>query len=52
MSKKLSTSLIMDFYWPFQKEFGFGNNFVDWIKMLVTVQESCVINGGNGTYFK
>ena len=35
------------------KRFGFGNNFIDWIKILLTNQESCVINGGSTTsYFK
>ena len=35
------------------KKFGFGNNFIDWIKILLTNQESCVINGGSTTsYFK
>ena len=35
------------------KTFGFGNNFIEWIKILLTNQEFCVINGGNTTsYFK
>ena len=35
------------------KKFGFGNSFIDWIKKLLTNQESCVINGGSTTsYFK
>ena len=29
------------------KKFGFGNNFVSWIEILISQQESCVINGGN-----
>ena len=33
-------------------KFGFGNNFIDWIKILLTNQESCVINGSSTTYFK
>ena len=34
------------------KVFGFGANFIDWIEIILTKQESCVINGGNSTgYF-
>ena len=50
--KKLSTSSITNFCWSFYK-FGFGNSFIDWIKILLTNQESCVINDGSATsYFK
>ena len=35
------------------KAFGFGENFINWIKIILTNQESCVMNGGNSTgYFK
>ena len=35
------------------KKYGFGDNFIDWIKILLNNQESCVINGGHSTkYFK
>ena len=35
------------------KKYGFGDNFIDWIKILLSNQESCVINGGHTTkYFK
>ena len=35
------------------KKDGFGNSFIDWIKILLTNQESCVVNGGSTTsYFK
>ena len=35
------------------KKYGFGGNFIDWIKILLNNQESCVINGGHTTkYFK
>ena len=35
------------------KKFRFGNSFIDWIKILLTNQESCVINCGSTTsYFK
>ena len=34
-------------------KFGFGNNYISWIKTLLHNQESCVINAGNTTnYFK
>ena len=33
-------------------KFGFGSNFISWIKLLLNSQQSCVINGGNTTpYF-
>ena len=28
-------------------KFGFGSNFISWIKLLLNSQQSCVINGGN-----
>ena len=35
------------------KRFGFGQNFVSWIEIILKNQESCVINGGTTTkYFK
>ena len=35
------------------KKYGFGDNFIDWIKILLNNQESCVINRGHTTkYFK
>ena len=35
------------------EKFGFGTNFIDWIKIFLNEQESCVINGGVTTqYFK
>ena len=35
------------------KKFDLGNNFNDWIKILLTNQEPCVINSGSTTlYFK
>ena len=35
------------------KVFGFGENFINWIQIILTNQESCVMNGGNSTgYFK
>ena len=33
--------------------YGFGNHFIEWIKILLKNQEYCVINGGHTTkYFK
>ena len=35
------------------KRFGFGQNFVSWIEIILKNQESCVINGGTtAKYFK
>ena len=35
------------------KKYGFGDSLLDWIKILLKNQESCVINGGHTTkYFK
>ena len=35
------------------KKYGFGDNFIDWIKILLNNQESCVTNRGHTTkYFK
>ena len=43
----------MNFCRSFLKKFSFGNSFVDWIKILLTYQGSCIINGGSTTsYFK
>ena len=34
------------------RKFGFGNYFIDWVKVLLNKNESCVINGGTtSTYF-
>ena len=34
------------------KKYGFGEDFIDWIKVLLRNQESCVITGGHtATYF-
>ena len=29
------------------EKFGFGKTFIDWIKIFLDEQESCVINGGD-----
>ena len=33
------------------KKYDFGDNFIDWIKILLNNQESCVINGGHTTKY-
>ena len=33
------------------KNFVFGNNFVSWVETLISIQESCTINGGNTTQY-
>ena len=33
------------------KKFGFGENFIHWIKVLLNKQQSCVINGGFTTRY-
>ena len=30
-------------------KFGFGSNFISWIKLLLNSKQSCVINGDNTT---
>ena len=43
--KKAFDSLDREFLLVILKKFGFGNYFIDWIKILLTYQESCVMNG-------
>ena len=31
------------------KKYGYGNDFIKWVEMLLECQESCIINGGNTT---
>ena len=51
--EKTFYSLDHEFLLVVLKKFGFGNYFIDWIKMLLTNQEFCVINSGSTTsYFK
>ena len=45
-------SLDHDFLVNVLNRFGFGSNFISWIKLLLNSQQSCIINGGNTTpYF-
>ena len=51
--KKTFDSMNHAFFIAALKKYGFGNNFIGWIKVLLKNQESCVINGGHTTkYFK
>ena len=49
--EKAFASLLYTFLISVLKKIGFGNNFVSWIKTLISKQESCVINGGNTTQY-
>ena len=33
------------------KKFGFGDSFINWIKILLNDQQSCIINGGFTTQY-
>ena len=48
--EKAFGSLDHDFLVNILSKFGFGSNFISWIKLLLnSQQQSCVINGGNAT---
>ena len=49
--KKAFDSLDHSFLISVLKQFGFGENFIDWIKILLYKQESCVLNGGFTTKY-
>ena len=51
--EKAFDSLDHDFIIATLKKFGFKSNFINWIKIFLNDQESCVLNGGVTTkYFK
>ena len=51
--KRAFHSLNQKFLIAVLKKYGFGEDFIDWIKILLRDQESCVINGGQTTtYFR
>ena len=51
--EKASDSLVHNFLLTVLEKIGLGNNFISWIKVLLSNQECCVINGGSTTnYFK
>ena len=33
------------------EKYGFGKNFISWVKILLINQESCVLNGGTTTKY-
>ena len=49
--EKALDSLDHDFLLFFLRKFGFGENFIHWIKVLLNKQQSCVINGGFTTQY-
>ena len=49
--EKAFDSLDHDFLLSALKKFGFGENFIHWIKVLLNKQQSCVINGGFTTQY-
>ena len=51
--EKAFDSLEHDFLITVLEKYGFGGEFLNWIKILLNDQQSCVINGGHTTrYFK
>ena len=51
--KKAFDSLNHNFLITALEHYGFGNNFIEWIKILLKNQEFCVINSGHTTkYFR
>ena len=51
--EKAFDSLDHNFLIAVLKKFGFGNNFISWIQLLLNNQQSCVINGGKTSqYFR
>ena len=44
--EKAFDSLNHDFLILTLEKYGFGKNFILWVKILLRYQESCVINGG------
>ena len=49
--EKAFDSLDHGFLISVSKQFVFGENFIDWIKILLYKQESCVLNGGFTTKY-
>ena len=44
-------SLDHNFLFSSLEKYGFGKNFISWVKILLRNQESCVINGGTTTKY-
>ena len=49
--EKAFDSLDHNFLICVSKKYGFGENFIDWIKMLLYKQETCVLNDGFTTKY-
>ena len=49
--EKASDSLDHNFLISTLEKYGFGKNFILWVKILLRDQESCVINGGTTTKY-
>ena len=49
--EKAFDSLDHTFLISVSKKFGFGQNFVSWIKIILKNQESCVTNGRTTTKY-
>ena len=49
--EKAFDSLDYDFLMLTLEIYGFGKNFILWVKILLRDQESCVINGGTTTKY-
>ena len=51
--EKAFDSLSHSFLLACLKKYGYGNDFIKWVEILLECQESCIINGGNTTkYFE
>ena len=51
--EKAFDSLSHSFLLACLKKYGYGNDFIKWVEMLLECQESCIVNGGNAAkYFK
>ena len=51
--EKSFDSLSHSFLLACLKKYGYGNDFIKWVEILLECQESCIINGGNTTkYFE
>ena len=48
---KAFDSMVHSFLISVLKEFPFGENFIDWIKIFLYNQESCKLNGGFTTMY-
>ena len=49
--EKAFDSMNHTFLIPALKKYGFGENFIDWIEILLKNQESCVIKGEHTTKY-